>query len=1307
MSPTDGSAGQTPVTAPGAPAAPADPGWDTDHGAAVAVIGMAGRFPSAAGVGELWSALLAGTPGLRTLDEQELAAAGVSAAQLADPQYVRVGGPVPDLEMFDATVFGIGPREAETMDPQHRLFLVSCWEALESAGYQPTDVPGQVGVFGGCGFPDYIVQNVQHLTAEPGGALLLATGNERDSLTSLVSYKFGFRGPSVAVQTFCSTSLVAVHLACQSLLTYECDTALAGGAFTPLPAGTGYRYEPGGITAPDGVVRSFDAGASGTVMGSGVGVVVLKRMADAVRDGDLVSAVILGSATNNDGRVRAGYTAPGVDGQAEVVEAALGVAGVDPATVGYVECHATGTSLGDSIELAAMRRVFPPRADPCVLGTAKPMLGHLDRASGVTGLIRASLAVRHGVQPGVPGFRSPNTALATDRFTVLPENRSWPDQPGPRRAGVSSFGLGGTNAHVVLEQAPPRPARPARPGPHLLVLSATGPEALDRATARLRTHLETHVTDVDLADVAYTLQVSRGGFATRRAVVVDDLPDALAALTDPSRWLDGRTTRRQPPVALRSGESAGSAVAALAALGVTVTGQAEGAVEIDWPADGSAGHPAAARSRLLELARLWLAGSAIDWSALHGGAGLRVELPTYPFERRRYWVDPVASAAPARPVGRSWDRDDWTLQPGWRAVPHPAPGADGLREAGPWLLLGTDRRLDAAADLLRSAGALVFTARPGPEFRTTGDGFTVRVDDPTDLAALLTALPPIGTVLHGFSLGAPHLPVIDWTAVEAAQRPGTASVQALATVLAGPAARPGPQGRTRVVLLTDGAADVAGDLRHPEHAGIPALAPTITQENPQVRCRAVDLGPAPGSAGGTHRQARTLLAAVLDGHQGPAAVRGTDVLHRDYLPLPTGAPRGDLFVPGETVLITGGLGDVGLAVAGRLADLGCRLVLTTLHRIPEEGEPADPRSARHRESIDALRARGADVLALAADVADADRMREVVTAATDRFGRIDAVVHAAGLQDGRWFGFLHQLDPSVAAAHLRSKVGGLLALDEVLAGQAVDRRITLSSLAAVLGGITLGPYAAANAALDAWAAVSRRAGVADWITVDWDTWNIDANRVAGHSSSVTDFTMSPAEGVDVLLRALSVADRAGHLVISTGSLQQRLDQWVLGDIHAGTDDAGDRERHPRPELDVPYVPPADDAEAQLADIWSRVLAIEPIGMLDNFFTLGGHSLLAIELTAKVRATFGAEVPVTALLQFPTVRELAGRISAAAAAGAAATGDGAAAADGTAAGDDAGGPRCDAAAEGTADSVPTAAGADAPRSPAEGVPADAA
>ncbi|HET8640620.1 MAG TPA: SDR family NAD(P)-dependent oxidoreductase [Pseudonocardiaceae bacterium] len=1278
---------------------------ETDYASAVALIGMSGRFPGANNVGELWRNVVAGVKGLREITEDELAEAGIDPGQLADPRYVRIGGPLEGIDMFDASVFGINPREAETMDPQHRLFLECSWEALEAAGYCPTDTPGQVGIFGGCGFPDYMVKNAQSTLAEPGGALLMAVGNERDSLAPLVAYKLGLRGPSISIQTFCSTSLVAVHLGVQSLLTYECDIALAGGVFTPLPQHQGYLYEQGGILSPDGKVRSFDAQANGAVMGNGVAIVALKRMSEAIEDGDIIHAVILGSAVNNDGRLRAGFTAPGVEGQSQVIEAAIGVAGIKPETVGYIECHATGTMLGDSIELAAISRVFTnPPETPCVLGTLKPSIGHLDRASGATGLIRAALNLKHELLPATPNYESPNPALASasDRFTVLNEHRHWEQGSHPRRAGVNSFGLGGTNAHVVLEQAPELPATPERPGPHLLLYSGGDEQALAELTAQLRKHLQDNPT-ARIDDVAYTLQVSRGGFALRRAIVANDLEDAIAALDDENRWIGGKTQRRNPRVHLVAPENAEGATVpegwwpqlhaavteatgaggagksstagakqpaghdgALAALadGLTKIGVRVLAADAAKPADlvkvtvAPADGESAAQWLLATIAKLWLAGSTIDWAALHQGNGRRVELPTYPFQKRRYWLKaPAAGVVPtAVSTGRTYDRSRWTYLPTWRQRPLAVDSLDEqLREAGPWLVFSDDERGEALIERLVRAGAEVAAVRGGSEFAQDDDGnFTVSVTSPDDIADVLYSLPVAPrAIVHGFSLaGSQADPAGDPIAhFDTEQRRGFYSVLALARELVDST---GAAPRCELVLLTSGAVSVVGsDLTHPEHSTIASLPPSLAQENPRVRSRSIDCDPVPaGDAAALEQLATQVLAASVCDYQGPAAVRGGETWQRHYEQLPTADVTGQPpFNQGDTVLITGGLGDVGLTIGRHLASrYGCKLVLTARSELPPREEWAvyveqalktgGDRIARHIANIQDLEARGAEVIAVSADVADEAQMQAVVDAAIERFGGIDVVLHGAGVQDSAFFNFAHLMDKNQCNAHFASKVKGFLVLQKVLGEHAKDRRITMSSLAAVLGGITLAPYASANAALDAYIRVARRDGEGRWITIDWDTWNITAERVDGHSAAITDFAMAPAEGVDIFERALGAAHQVGHLVISTGSLDARIDQWVIGDIHGTDDDDDDREKHPRPELNTPFVEPKEGTEATLAAIWSRVLGIEPIGANDNFFELGGHSLIAIELTNRIRKSLAANVPVTGLLECPTIRELA-------------------------------------------------------------------
>ncbi|HEY0172382.1 MAG TPA: amino acid adenylation domain-containing protein [Pyrinomonadaceae bacterium] len=504
-------------------------------GAEVAVVGMAGRFPGARTVEQFWQNLRDGVESVTFFSDEELLASGVDPELLAHPNYVKAGVVLDDIDKFDAMFFGYNPREAEAMDPQHRLFLECAWEAIERAGYDPGRTGGPVGVFAGAGPNAYLYNLYSRPEIIEGlGDLQVAIGNEKDHLPTHVSYKLNLRGPSVAVQAACSTSLVAVHMACRSLLDGECRMALAGGVTVGNYNKTGYVYQEGGISSPDGHCRAFDAEARGTVGGSGVGVVVLKRLADAIEDGDLIHAVIKGSAVNNDGSAKVGYAAPGVEGQAEVIRSAQMAAGVSPETIGYVEAHGTGTPLGDPIEVAALTQAFRATTDEkgfCAIGSLKTNMGHLDAAAGVGGLIKTVLALEHKQLPPSLHYGRPNPALGLEDspFYVNSELSAWERGDAPRRAGVSSFGIGGTNAHVVLEEAPRvKPSGVSRPW-QLLVLSAKTDAALAEATANLAAHLRAH-PDSDLADVAYTLQVGRKTFSRRRVVVCRRTEDAIASL---------------------------------------------------------------------------------------------------------------------------------------------------------------------------------------------------------------------------------------------------------------------------------------------------------------------------------------------------------------------------------------------------------------------------------------------------------------------------------------------------------------------------------------------------------------------------------------------------------------------------------------------------------------------------------------------------------------------------------------------------------------------------------------------------------
>ncbi|POM26394.1 Phthiocerol synthesis polyketide synthase type I PpsE [Actinomadura rubteroloni] len=731
----------------------------------IAIISMACRFPGADSVDRFWDLLREGGETLTRYTDEELLAAGVPAARLADPNFVKAGQDLTGIELFDADHFQITHDEAEILDPQQRIFLECALEALERAGYDPDRAEGHIGVYAGAGMNTYLLENLgdRYRTGTSVDRYRLMLANDKDFLATRVAYKLNLRGPGININTACSTSLVAVHTACLGLLGGECDLALAGAVHVGEP-GRGHQYQEGMIFSPDGHCRAFDAAARGTVIGSGAGVVVLKRLKDALADGDWIHAVIKGSAVNNDGSNKTGYTAPSIAGQAEVIADAQEVADVEPLSIGYVEAHGTGTPLGDPIEVAALTRAFRQgdgdATGYCALGSVKTNIGHLDTAAGIAGLIKTALMLEHRTLVPSLHFTTPNPEIdfASSPFYVGTETADWPlpDASGVRRAGVSSFGIGGTNAHVILQEPPervPAPAGDAADG-RLLVLSARSEAALKQLAGALARHLRKN-PGLDLAAVARTLGLGRRAHAHRLALVARDVRDAamVLALGDGERQRRG-VAADQPdgPVLVLTGARlsdeddaelyrsvpayraaidacaahsaergafaheyalASALIAwgvAPAALAATGTGAAVAAVLAGsrslaealtqaagppseprlpvysprtgrWMTAAEAGSPAAwtgdgdlsgldalldgsglrpvrvapdGPSGLAHLLLLcgeqWVHGARVDFAAvLEGAPAGRVPLPTYPFERRRYWIDP-GDPRPAGPV---------------------------------------------------------------------------------------------------------------------------------------------------------------------------------------------------------------------------------------------------------------------------------------------------------------------------------------------------------------------------------------------------------------------------------------------------------------------------------------------------------------------------------------------------------------------------------------------------------------------------------------------------------------------------------
>jgi acyl transferase domain-containing protein/thioesterase domain-containing protein/acyl carrier protein len=529
----------------------------------IAVIGYAARFPGAENAGQFWENLCHGVESIRSFSVQELESVGVSKSLLRDPDYVRAGAPLSHLDAFDASFFGINPREAAIMDPQQRFFMESAWEALEHAGYAPGTFSGSTGVFAGSGPTSYLFHNLlsnPELVEKEGIFLLRHTGNDKDVLATRLSYQMNLRGPSLNVQTACSTSLVAVHLACQSLLHLDCDMAVAGAVSIEIPHAIGYHYRQNEIQSHDGHCRAFDANATGTVFGSGLGIVILRRLSEAIAAGDTIHAVIKGTAVNNDGSRKVGFLAPSAEGQVEVILEALGAAGVSPASIDYVETHGTGTPIGDPIELSALSQVFAGRNRPLEIGSVKTNIGHLDTAAGMAGLLKTVLALGRRQIPATLHFKTLNPLIDAGKAKLqvvdrLTEWKTAHTENAPRRAGVTSLGIGGTNAHIILEE-PPEPAtsqagRPVR----LFTLSAKSTAALEDATHSLAGHL-LQFPNENLDDMAHTLHVGRSEFAHRRIFVAHNHAEALqhADLPHSPAVVTGKTSDSHSVAFLFSGQ---------------------------------------------------------------------------------------------------------------------------------------------------------------------------------------------------------------------------------------------------------------------------------------------------------------------------------------------------------------------------------------------------------------------------------------------------------------------------------------------------------------------------------------------------------------------------------------------------------------------------------------------------------------------------------------------------------------------------------------------------------------------------------
>lgn len=1195
----------------------------------VAIIGMSGRFPGARNIREFWENLTHGVESITYFSKEEAKACGVDEKLLEDPNYVFAAGILDDIEMFDANFFGFTPREAENMDPQQRLFLECCYEAMEDSGYAKSNFDYPVGVYAGSNMSYYFLYNLLNKLGMRDD-LAIAVGNDKDYLSTRASYEFNLKGPSINVQTACSTSAAAVAMAYEGLLNYHCDMALAGGSGIKLPQKSGYLFQTGFIGSPDGHTRPFDDNAYGTVFTSAVGVVMMKRLEDAVRDGDHIYAVIKGMAVNNDGSDKVGFTAPSREGQAEVIAAAQNLSGINPEDIEYIEAHGTGTSLGDPIEMSALTNVFKQSTDKksyCAIGSVKGNIGHAISGAGIAGIVKTALALKHEQIPPSINFSVPNSKIDFENspFYVNTQLREWKSKGKPRAAAVSSFGFGGTNVHAVMEEAPAVESAPDTRKWKLVTLSAKTPKALETMRANLAQYFKNN-SGMNFADAVYTLNVGRKEFEHRYAFVCSSMEEALALLES------------------GTGEK-------------VYSGTVNSDLSEDTRADDilRAGNPDREET-LTELAKLWVNGTPIDWQLFYEGEKrLRIPLPTYPFERKRYWVEQYNVSGYLSEVSKtvtvSTDFRDWMYFPSWkRAVALPF-DSEKLTGDGCWIIFADEAGLGSMASaFLEKQGVEVITVTQGHAFKKTGQKhYEINPSEQEDYRQLVRDITGSGrklaTVLHLWCVtgSMADIPRIDFS--ESCRKNGFDSLLYLARAIG----ESGLEERVRIAAVTDNLHAISGEqVLQPEKATIIGPCKVIPREYPGISCQSIDIVlPASGATD----QVITALIAEITAREPEfiVALRGSSRWIQTCENIKIKAPdHTELAKDGKTYLITGGLGGLGLAIAEYMSKKAkVNLILTRRSAFPTRDQwqewltthgESDKTSVKIRK-IMAIENSGSTVMIANTDVSNSEQMRQMLAEAEVAFGSIHGVVHAAGIADN---GLIADKKMETVDKVFAPKLKGMLVLDELFKDKALDYMVLFSSSSAVLGNAGFIDYCAANIFLDCYAQAKNDYGQNYVVSINWDEWD-EVGMAAENKTSDRVRNKIPLQDGLVLLDTIVSAKAAANVIVSSGDFLGMLGnirKYMLASLEGiKINEQSEQAESNRPELSTPYEAPRNDTEEGVAQIWQNLLGIHPIGIHDDFFELGGDSLLATTLVSEIAKKFRQTITLQSLFERTTVAKL--------------------------------------------------------------------
>ncbi|WP_342551278.1 amino acid adenylation domain-containing protein [Paenibacillus sp. FSL R7-0652] len=1196
------------------------------NGLEVAIIGMSGRFPGASDLKQFWHNLKNGVESLTRFTDEQLKRDGVPDDLLRHPSYVNAKGLLTDYDHFDASFFNYVPTDAELLDPQIRLFHECAWEALEEGGYAHSDADRSIGVYAGAS-SNLLWEATASLAESAPESKLFADSQltDKDFISTRVSYALNLKGPSLTVYTACSTSLVTIHMACQALLSGECRMALAGGVTISLPQEGGYLYQEGMILSPDGYCRAFDQDASGTVGGSGAGVVLLKRLEDALEDGDPIHAVIKGSAINNDGSAKSAFSAPSIEEQSRVIRTAMLAGEVDACSISYVEAHGTGTYIGDPVELEGLRLAFEGAMPAsCGIGSVKSNIGHLDCAAGVAGLIKTVLALKYKTLPPTLHVTNPNPQFdwKGSPFYVNTKTRPWKSSNGsPLRAGISSFGIGGTNAHLILEEAPKDLEQDDlnttdasqlsisgyEQSSFFFPLSAKTPEALHQTSYRLARFLQEHPY-IDLKDIAYTLVHAREAWMHRAGIICSSRLEALELLHE-----------------LASGELKAS------------TDQAANHI---WG----------------EVRDNWLSGASIkrDYGYLFTGKTLHI--PTYPFQRTQFnrqlevykeltrngtglvdksgsHSDGLVPSVVKQEIQKSSDLSTWIYIPSWSRTFKLADVLDKETEENLkenlWIVMpdsyGIAKHLTA---LLEEHKAEV-----------------LYVDHDLDLKIIENNNKPLKVIY----LQAVHQQEADLTQKQFKSLQKQGSYRFLGYIrklieYAGDL-------ELDIISVTNGVQLVTGaESINPGQSPIHGLSLVVQQEHPNVTCTVIDFEETVPSEDTALYACSVLQEAVRSKHHFEPfiAFRYRYRWIAQYVPASLPVKNKETYGAWKDKVwcITGGFGGIGRAMAEHFSIRhGVRIVLIGRTAIPDpstwDRTEEDELSVRTTSLIRwarGLEERGGQIMLVTADAAKETDLTAAFHQVQLRWGDIHGVIHAAGLTGGTTFELTSSLNETQLEEQFHAKVYGTIELKRVLEKHNPDFCVMFSSLSAVLGGISYGAYAAGNRFLDAYVNSVSHHGDSRWISIGWDGWNISSEVNVDQSNDA--YLMEPHEGIEVLERILQSTE-TGHLIVATADLIQRRKRWVtaLKPVKNGASSKRSIRKLPRPLLSDSYCEPENKFQRQLVSLWEDFFGIEPIGIDDDFFELGGDSLKGATLITAMQKEHGIRLPLSELFENSTIRGL--------------------------------------------------------------------